>query len=68
MEREKESSDRRRDGGDEKPFGPTIETFTADLTTSAMRRSRSVPAAVCTAVFAASSQDCALVPITSVTL
>jgi hypothetical protein len=33
-----------------------------------MRKSRSVPAAVSTAVFAASSQDCALVPISSVTL
>src|SRR5207249_5866753 len=42
--------------------------FTSSFTTSAMRRSRSVPAAVWTALLAASSQDCALVPITSVTL
>src|SRR6201981_3128980 len=42
--------------------------FTSIFTTSAIRRSRNVPAAVATAFFAASSQDCALVPITSVTL
>src|SRR5437762_14215539 len=42
--------------------------FTSIFTTSAIRKSRSVPAAVCTAVFAASSQDWALVPMTSVTL
>ena len=42
--------------------------FTSVFTTSAMRRSRSVPEAVSTAFFAASSQDFVLVPITSVTL
>jgi hypothetical protein len=42
--------------------------LTSIFTTSAMRRSRNVPAAVCTALFAASSHDWALVPITSVTL
>src|SRR5437762_11630168 len=42
--------------------------LTSIFTTSAMRRSRSVPEAVSTALFAASSQDFALVPITSVTL
>ena len=38
--------------------------FTSIFTTSAMRSSRSVLEAVSTAFFAASSQDCALVPIT----
>jgi hypothetical protein len=39
-------------------------TFMSNFTISAMRRSRSVPAAVSTAFFAASSQDFVLVPIT----
>jgi hypothetical protein len=38
-------------------------TFMSNFTISAMRRSRSVPAAVSTAFFAASSQDFVLVPI-----
>src|SRR5260370_30890582 len=40
--------------------------FTSIFTTSAMRSSRSVLEAVSTAFFSASSQDSALVPITSV--
>src|SRR5262249_53572453 len=43
-------------------------TFMSNFTISAMRRSRSVPAAVSTAFFAASSQDFVLVPITSTIL
>jgi hypothetical protein len=43
-------------------------TFMSIFTISAMRRSCSIPAAVSTAFFAASSQDFALVPITSTTL
>jgi hypothetical protein len=39
----------------------------SSFVTSAMRRSRSVPAAVCTAFFAASSHEFVLVPMTSVT-
>src|ERR1051326_6323334 len=41
--------------------------LTSSFSISAMRRSRSVPAAVLTAFFAASSHDCALVPIPWVT-
>jgi hypothetical protein len=43
-------------------------TFMSIFTTSAMRRSRSVLAAVSTALAAASSQDFVLVPMTSTTL
>src|SRR5271157_6446769 len=43
-------------------------TFISIFTTSAIRRSRRVWAAVSTAVFAASSQDLVLVPMTSTNL
>ena len=46
------------------PFSIAISSFT----TSAIRRSRSVPAAVSTALLPASAQDFVLVPTTSTTL
>jgi hypothetical protein len=46
---------------------PSSSRRTSSFVTSAMRRSRSVPAAVLIAFFAASSQESELVPITSVT-
>ena len=45
-----------------------FSTFMSILTTSAMRKSRTVLAAVSTALPAASSHDCVLVPMTSMTL
>src|SRR6266571_7567785 len=49
-------------------FTLPCSTFKSCFTTSAIRRSRSVPDAVSTAFFAASSHDFVLVPITSTTL